>query len=328
MAQNELRGVPTAAGHVVYPIEKKFSRAWEEYYYCTSMLGEIATRDTLNPLRECGQEIEWRTPPRATLHTYYINAKLKVDFPEYGKRSCKIGKGKYWNVKLDHVNMQQICDSKELMSLYQQDASRQMKQIMELDIIREMMLGAHPQNQGCCAGIKKPHYDIGECTDCCIINCDNIRKFVRILYSILGQQCVVNKRRGTMQNDTDVPFLLVPPEFGNVYEEAMAKGCCPSSEITPLETGRIPTMIGGFDVYEVPNLPCKEDANGNFVYPILFGRKDATGFVTTIDKIQTIENHPDYFADFMRGLTIWGGCVIKPEALGLAWACFEEEKIK
>lgn len=73
---------------------------------------------------------------------------------------------------------------------------------------------------------------------------------------------------------------------------------------------------------------CFTAEDGCIVYPIIFGRKDATGAVVTLDKTREVRNHPDYFADFMQGLFVWGQCVINRQSLGLAWVSFIEEDLK
>lgn len=322
-------GSYSAGGHANYTLETRFRREFETVMYCKTAIGMLATNNVLEPLKECGNEIEWRTAPRAKLHWYHKNQPLKVDFPEMGKNKCKIGRAKYWNIKIDDVDERDLCDMQEMVRLYQEDAIRKIQMVMQKDLIREMLAGAHPKNQGHCAGVKKEKCDLGTCDDCCEIDCDNIRLMLPTAHVILGQQCAVGNHgmKGTEFNDIDMPFAIVPPSFRLVMAQAMSKGCCPQDSLMPIDSGMIRDTHAGFDLYEVTDLPCHVNDKGQIVYPIIFGRKDATGWVTTMDKTEKVK-HPDYFAYFLRGLIVWGGCVIVPEALGVLWACFDVPKLK
>jgi len=185
MAQNlnydsKPRGVQTASGHNTFPMEKQFRREFEDVFYCSEEIMELATNRTLEPLRSCGQTVEWLTSPKGVLHDYYINQRLKNDFPEWGKNSCTIGHAKYWNMKLDHVNLQMMCDNRAMFQEVMQDLMRQKADVLTAALIREMLLGAHPKNQGVCAGVKKKTYNLGECDACLHIDCDCIAKFNRL----------------------------------------------------------------------------------------------------------------------------------------------------
>lgn len=321
-------GSYSAGGHASYVLEKRYRKEFETVMYCTTMIGMLATNNVLEPLKECGNEIEWRTAPRAKLHWYHKNQPLKIDWPEMGKNSCKIGRAKYWNIKVDDVDERDLCDMQEIIALYQADVIRLIQMVMQKDLIKEMLYGAHPKNQGNCAGVKKEKVALGTCDDCCEIDCENIRLMMPTALEVMQQQCAVSTGMpGTENNDTDTPFAIVPGAYRRTMALAMSKGCCPQDSLMPIDSGMIRDKHSGFDLYEITDLPCHVNDKGQFVYPIIFGRKDATGWVTTMDKTEKVR-HPEYFAHFLRGLIIWGGCVIVPEALGVMWACFETPTLK
>lgn len=325
------RGLKTAAGHNQYPMEKQFRSDFEDEFYCTCDVSQLATNKTLEPLKRCGQTVEWPTAPHGVLHDYYINQRLKNDFPEWGKNSCTIGHAKYFNMKIDDVDMQLMCDDRMIFNEVMKDLMRQKQDVFTMAVIAEMIMGAHPQNQGACAGAKKKTYCLGECDKPLCIDCDNIRKFMTVAWSVLSSQCVVKQRRGTNSNDPgSEPFMLVPDCFFNVHAEAKDKGCCALEVSSPIDTNAYMTSIGGFDMWSCNALEefAHFDEDGNLVYPIVFGRKDATGAVVTLDKTREVRDHPDYFADFMQGLFVYGQCVINRQSLGLAWVKFDEQDLK
>ena len=328
---NKARGVKTAAGHNQYPKEKLFRQEFEDEFYCTADIAQLATNNVLEPLKRCGQTIEWRTSPHGVLHDYYINQRLKNDFPEWGKNECTIGDAKYFNMKMDHVDMQMMCDDRAIFNEVMSDLMRQKQDVLTAAVIREMMLGAHPKNKGSCAGAKRKTWCLGECDDPLKIDCTKIAKFNRVAWNVLASQCVVKQKRGTTSNDPGSdPFMMVPSCYWEVWEESQGKNCCPATETSALEDGSYKTMLGGFDMWTISMLEefAQEGENGELIYPIIFGRKDATGAVVTIDKTREVKDHPDYFADFMQGLFVYGQCVINRASLGLAWVCFITEDLK
>lgn len=325
------RGVPTASGHNQFPREKLFSDAFEDEFYCTTDISQLTTNATLEPLKRCGQTIEWPTRPHGVLHDYYINQRLKHDFPEWGKNECTIGHAKYYNMKIDHVDIQMMCDDRRKFQEVMADLMRQKQDVLTIAVIREMILGAHPKNKGACAGAKKKKYCLGECDQPLRIDCNKIAKMNRVAWNVLSSQCVVKQRRGQKSNDPGSdPFMMVPPCYWEVWEESQAKGCCPATEVSALEDGSYKTMLGGFDMWESSLLEefCHTLPTGEIVFPIIFGRKDATGAVVTLDKTREVREHPDYFADFMQGLFVYGQCVINRQSLGLMWVTFITEDLK
>ena len=329
------RGIKTASGHNQFPLQKQFSDNFKDEFYCTTDISQLTTNSTLEPLKRCGQTIQWRTRPHGVLHDYYINQRLKHDFPEWGKEECTIGHAKYYNMKIDHVDMARMCEDRRVFNEMMSDLMRQKQDVLTAAVIREFILGASPVNRGACAGAKKKKYCLGECDDPLRIDCFKIAKMNRVAWSVLASQCVVKQRRGQMSNDPGSdPFMLVPPCYWEVYNEAQQKGCCPTEQ--GQEPGKSSghgfstNMLGGFDMWESTMLEefCHTLPTGEIVFPIVFGRKDATGAVVTLDKTREVRDHPDYFADFMQGLFVYGQCVINRESLGVIWATFVTEDLK
>jgi hypothetical protein len=325
------RGVPTAAGHNQYPMEKLFREQFEDEFYNITDISQLATNQTLEPLRRCGQTIEWRTQPHGVIRDYYINMRLENDFPEWSKNEVTIGHAKYYNMKIDDVDMQMMCDSRDIFNEVMADLMRQKADILTAATIREMILGAHPKNRGNCAGHKKKKYCLGECDDPLRIDCDRIAKFNQHAHGVLTSASVVAQRRGQTSNNpgTD-PFMLVPDCYWEVWQESQAKGCCPAVERSALEDGSIRLDLGNFDMWTSSMLDefAHELPTGEIVYPIIFGRKDATGAVVTLDKSREVNDHPDYFASFMQGLFVYGQSVITRQGLGLAWVTFVSTSLK
>ena len=319
--------MPVASGYPNYSgslIKPHLSDRIIDRFYCSSMFLEITNGDFLGELKRCGDTIQWRRKPRAVIHPYIKNQRLEHDFLETDCVAVKAGKGLYFNLKIDDVDKHQICNSAELIDYYTEDANNQFRLAMEMDVLAEMICGADPLNQGCCAGCQTRCYDLGDLGKPRCINCDNILDWFCDVYTVLAEACVVTVGHGYMVNDAAEPFIVLPLQGYNTLKRALSK-CCPDSgtEGTPLVTGRIPDRIGGFHIYIAHNLPSYIE-NDEMVYQVPAGRRDATAFCTTIEYMREIE-HPDYFGCLFQGLIVWAAATLYPEALTLSRVKFEKE---
>jgi hypothetical protein len=72
----------------------------------------------------------------------------------------------------------------------------------------------------------------------------------------------------------------------------------------------------GFDFYESNNV-----SNDGTDYRIMFGTSDAIGFTTQLEEVEAVRLE-NYFSDGVKGLSIYGGKVIRPDHLGVVYAQF------
>ena len=314
-------GYPDYSGSLIKPHLK--DRIIDRFY-CSSMFTEITNGDFLGDLKQCGDTIQWRRKPRAVIHTYIKNQKLEHDYLEHDCVAVKAGKGVYFNLKLDNVDKHQICNSRELVDYYTEDAHQQIKLAMEMDVLAEMIMGVDVANQGCCAGCQTRCYNLGDFGKPRCINCDNVLDWFCDIYSVLMESCVVTPGHGWMVSDAAEPFIVLPIQGYNTLKKALSKiNNCAGYETQPLVNGRIPERIGNFHIYIAHNLPYYIE-NDEMVYQVPAGRRDATGFVTTIEDMREIE-HPDYWGCLFQGLVVWAAATLYPEALTLSRVKFEKE---
>lgn len=319
--------MPVASGYPNYSgslIKPHLSSRIIDRFYCSSSFLETTSGDFLGDLKRCGDTIQFRRKPRAVVHPYIKNQKLEHDFLETDCVACQAGKGLYFNLKIDEVDKHQICNSRELIDYYSEDAMNQFKLNMEADVLAQMIYGVDAANQGCCAGCQTRCYNLGDCGKPRCINCDNILDWFCDIYAVLMEACVVTPGMGYKVNDPAEPFIYLPIQGYNTLKKALSK-CCPSdgNAGTPMVTGRLPERIGNFHVYIAHNLPYYIE-NGDMIYMVPAGRRDATGFVTTIERMREME-HPDYWGCLFQGLIVWAACTLYPEAMTVSRVKFEKE---
>jgi hypothetical protein len=316
-----------ASGQPVYSgslIKEVVSSKMLANFHCHTMIQELTTGNYLDELRGCGDRIRFQYEPKAMIHCYVKNQKLEIDQLSTREKTCEIGKGAYWNLKMDHVDLQQICNSAELLSAYTKDAVAQIKSLIEYDTIENMMMNVDPHNQGCCAGVVTGCYDLGDCGKARMIDCNNILKWMTQIFSVLMESCTVTPGHGYGVDSNAEPFIILPIKGWEILMEALSKGCCLGGDGSnaPMVTGRLPNKINNFHIYVVNHL--QFDIEGKkLVYPILAGRRDATGFVTTIEHVEECKSEK-FFGKYFRGLQVWGSCVMYPEALALSRVCFKD----
>lgn len=324
MVMGSASGYPNYSGSYIQP---HISDRVIERFYCSSVLTDITNGDFLGELRRCGDTIQFKRKPRAVIHPYIKNLKLVHDFMEPDCVAIQAAKGLYFSMKLDDVDKHQICNSRQLIDWYTEDANHQFQLAMELDALTEMICNVDQLNQGCCAGAQSRCYNLGDIGKPKCINCDNILDWFCDVFTVLAEACVVSFGMGHQSHprNSSEPFIVLPYRGYNTLKKALSKGpgCCPTDPSNPMVAGKVPQMIGEFHIYVAHNLPYYIE-NDEQIYQIPAGRRDATAFTTTIEYLREIE-HPDYHGCLFQGLIVWACGVLYPQALALSRVKFEKE---
>jgi hypothetical protein len=112
------------------------------------------------------------------------------------------------------------------------------------------------------------------------------------------------------------PWCVAPPWFMQLLRYAMITNATNTFDTPNSEAlnGAVPGM--GFDFYESNNV-----SNDGTDYRIMFGTSDAIGFTTQLEEVEAVRLE-NYFSDGVKGLSIYGGKVIRPDHLGVVYAQF------
>ena len=292
-------------------------------FYCSSVLSELTSSDWYGDISKCGDTVEFVREPRAVIHKYKKNQKLEVDHLENEPWEITITEADYFNVKLDNIDMKQICNSAELMDKYTKDAIRQLKEAAEIFAFAKMMMNVDCNNMGCNAGVQSQDYDLGDVGRPFVATGETILQLFTNLMATLMEACVVSPGFGISSSVRDsIPFIILPVRaYVTLMNSELSDCCTGNGESRAIITGRFPNTIGGFKVYFSDRLIPKKE-NGSWVYPIIAGRTDATAAATHMMENREVE-HPDYFGSLFQGMMIYGADVIYPEALALALVRFE-----
>lgn len=327
-------GYPQYSGSLIKPV---MSTHILTRLKCETAFREFTTGNFLGELKGCTDTVTMLRAPRASVRPYQKNQKLETDYLETSSVSLSAGKAAYFDIKIDFLDEKQICNSSELLSMYTDDAIDQFKFLMEMDVLGEMMCNVDAQNQGCCAGAQTHSYNLGSDTKPLILTCDghddteSILSWLEDVMSVLMESCAVTPGMGyNINNSGGEPFIALPIKAYNLLKKCLsAANGCNSVENTPMVTGRIPNRINGFHVFILPGIPNMKKDLGNgvkdYVYKIIAGRRDATGFINIVDHVRKLDTDPEYFGTRIQGLTAWGTATLRPEALTLSRVVFSRD---
>lgn len=301
-------------GNLIYPW---FARDFITRFYPNTIAGLITQRDIVpTEITDTGNRVVFRRTPVAKVREYRKNEDLRADRLNTVTSEMFINRAKYFNVKLDEVDLTQIQDVQRWIDAYQYDAQERIGMDIDVELFLRMLSEAHPANKGTCAGARTGNYNLGTGGAPVTLTAANI--LVK-----LNEANVVLSEANVPQEDR---FIVLPTETQSLFTsnqilaQAYASGYDRSLQLMGGQA--LGSPIAGFaDVYFSNLIPRMWDETAQqFCVPILFGRKDATGFVAQLSKNQIIDQDPRAFATYWRGLFIYGMKVLRPEAVGAMYA--------
>jgi len=326
-------GYPNYSGNLIRPV---YSNRILARLHCATMFGEIATNNALNEVKQCGEQVTFWRAPRAVIHPYIKNQKLTHDSLDNDSVTFDVGEALYFNLKIDNIDWDRICNAPQLIDAYTTDAVQQIKEAIDLKGMQHMIMNVDAANQGCAAGAQTHSFDLGRDGDVLVIEngtgIDLMELLVR-MYSVLMEACVVTPPSNMMPSDKgsqaltgggsgSEPFVVLPYA---AYTHLMMNdrlNCCQNGTNQPIINGRLPNPIANFHIYFSPWVPHYMDDDGTIVYEIIAGRRDAVGHVKLIEQMRNVE-HPDYFGKLFQGLAAFGFGTLYPNALALARVRFK-----
>jgi len=294
-------------------------------FYENTMLTQICNLDYEGQFKSKGDSIRIRTRPDVTIRPYEVGMNLQYEVPTPGYIDMQIDQGFYFGVKVSDVIQYQA--DRDLMNMFTDEASKQMKIAIEEEVFYNAFVtaGPHASNEGATAGALSAGYNLG--TDTSPIDesdPNNVLAAILRMSSVLDEQNV----------PPDGRFLVISPYDRHLLLQTNIAATFFSGDSTSMQrTGKIGT-IDRFTVY-VSNLLPKAEAGKDFVKAreatstgtavsdakarrlMIAGTKHAISFAASIEKTEPMRDPTD-FGDIVRGLSIYGRKVVKPETLVLA----------
>jgi len=292
-------------------------------FYQNTMLSEVANTDYEGELKNQGDTVRIRLAPSITINDYVVGAGLgTAEVPTPIFQDMQVNKAKSVNVQVNDVLAYQ--SDMNLMNMVTEDAAKQLKIAIENEVFFNTFVTEGPAaaNEGATAGAISAAYNLG--TDTAPIDQstpENVLKAILRMSTVLDEQNVPEDGR----------FLILSPYDRHLLmQSSIAQAYFTGDQSSTIRTGKI-GMLDRFSVY-VSNLLPKGEAGKALVAGLsatstggtvsgakarrlmVAGTKAATSFAMTVNKTEPLRNQSD-FGDIVRGLTVYGRKVVKPQAL-------------
>ena len=121
-----------------------------EKFYAATVLAAISNTDYEGEIKSYGDRVKIRTKPTLVINNYLVNGDLALQRPAGGSVELTIDQGKYFAAILDDV-IEKQSDINNL-SIWADDASEQMKIVVDSDVLLTLLGTADVANRGIAAG--------------------------------------------------------------------------------------------------------------------------------------------------------------------------------
>ena len=226
---------------------------------------------------------------------------LKTERPESPSVELLIDKGEYFSFTLDDIDKKQ--SDLTLMNKWSEDASEQMKIVIDTNILGDVYADAHAQNKGLTAGRKSASFNLGVTGTPLTVTKTNILDTIVDCGTVLDEQNVPEQGR----------FMVFPAWMCGLLKKSDLKDASLTGDgASVLRNGRI-GMIDRFTIYLSNNVDTVTDTVT--CYNTIFGHKSAITFASQLTEMETLRAEST-FGDIVRGLQVYGYKTLKTEALG------------
>lgn len=284
-----------------------------EKFYAATVLAAISNTDYEGEIKNKGDTVKIRTKPTITIKDYRADGTLELERPKGSVVDLTIDRGKYFNTILDDV--MEVQSDINNMSLWADDASEQMKIVVDTEVLTSLYNQANPANRGITAGKISGDLNLGATTTPLALVAEDAQ---------VGEVDVIDVilRLGQALDEQNIPengrWLIVPTWFSTMIKRSELRQAYLSGDgVSMLRNGRI-GMVDRFTIYVSNLLPqgtLAGLASGESV--IYAGHSHALTFASQINNVEHMRSEMT-FGNILRGLQVYGYKVIDNVALAQA----------
>jgi hypothetical protein len=280
-------------------------------FYDATVLGAIANTDYEGEIRNQGDTIHIRTRPTIDISDYTPDADLVVQRPNADVVDLNIEYAKYFNCIIDDV--WEVQSDIDQMDLWAEDASEQMKIVIDTQMLLLEILGAaNATNIGATAGRISQDINLGvTLTPLTVVASGATGIQINVIDLIIN--C------GQVLDEQNIPegdrWFILPAWMAAMIKKSELRDASLTGDGTSmLRNGRL-GMIDRFTLYMSNLLPAGVPASLAAGETAVFaGHVVATTFASQLTRMETMRSERT-FGQLMRGLQVYGCEVIKDEAL-------------
>ena len=276
-----------------------------EKFYAATVLAAIANTDYEGEIKNQGDKVKIRTKPTITISDYTTDQALTVQRPSSTTVELNISYAKYFNLALDDVFELQA--DLNLLSMWADDASEQLKIVIDTAVLALIPAGASAYNVGSTAGKISGNIDLGATGAPAVITPSTVLNYIVDLGTVLDEQNLPETGR----------WLLIPPWVAGMVKKSDLRNASISGDGSSLlRNGRL-GMIDRFDLYASNLLPTATEGSATATN-IIAGHPHGLTFASQITKVETLRSELS-FSTLLRGLQVFGAQVLDGIALSVLY---------
>lgn len=282
-----------------------------EKFYDATVLAAISNTDYEGEIKNQGDTVKIRTKPTIDIRDYEADQALTFDRPSSGIVELLIDKGKYFNTILDDV--MEVQSDLDQLSMWADDASEQMKIVIDTDVLANIDADVVAANKGATAGRISGDIDLGTNVAPLVLVARNpttgeteIMDLIVLMGQVLDEQNIPEGGR----------WLIIPAWAASLIKRSeLRDASLTGDQITMMRNGRL-GMIDRFTLYVSNLLPVD---GGSGATNILAGHPHGLTFASQMTKVETLRAEST-FGSILRGLQVYGYKVVDGTALVSSWA--------
>jgi hypothetical protein len=284
-----------------------------EKFYAATVLAAISNTDYEGEIKSYGDRVKIRTKPTLIINNYLVNGDLALQRPAGSSVELTIDQGKYFAAILDDVIEKQSDINN--MSLWSDDASEQMKIVVDTDVLTFILNQANPANMGLAAGAISQNINLGVTgTPIATVGRNPQTGQVEIIDVIL--------RIGQALDEQNIPETgrwIVMPTWATfqIKRSELREVFVSGDSVSILRNGKF-GQIDRFTIYAsnlLPNGVAAGLAAGEWV--IFGGHAHGLTFASQLTNVETIRSERT-FGQILRGLQVYGRQVLDNKAIAQA----------
>lgn len=283
-----------AAGGVFVP--EIWSGKLIEKFYAATVLAAISNTDYEGEIKNMGDKVKIRTKPTITIRDYQVDQVLTVDRPSASSVELTIDYAKYFNLVLDDIMERQ--SDMNLLSMWADDASEQLKIVIDQAVLAGIDAGVDVKNKGVAAGKISGNINLGAAGAPVIPTPATIVDNIVNMGQALDEQNIPETGR----------WLIIPPWVGSMIKKSDLRNASISGDgVSLARNGRL-GMIDRFTLYSSNLLPTATDTT-HTVTRMFAGHQAGLTFASQISEMETLRSEST-FGTLLRGLQVYGFKVI------------------
>jgi len=270
-------------------------------FYAATVIAAITNTDFEGEISDKGDKVTIRTVPDIIIRDYVKNQSLQIQRPESPNIELTVDKAKYFNFICDDIDRHQA--DVALMDSWSEDASEQMKIVVDEEFLEEVYPDAHSDNKGSSAGKNSGDIDLGVSGTPLALSKANILDVLVDMGTVLDEQNVPEQSRS---------IILPPWACGMIKKSDLKDASLAGDGTSILRNGRV-GMIDRWLIFNSNLLSTTTDGSYK-VWNIIACQKSAISFAAQMTKMESLRAEST-FGTLVRGLNVYGYDVLKPEAL-------------